>query len=392
MGTFGLAVLHKSVNVSDNTDFRVTMFHGRRTSYDPIRGRTCQISLYWGDGSLNPNTFQVNDTVIIRATTPAVAPTYTADFTFDITDVSVDRRYIRLTGIDRNYSRLGRSELDLPAYTNQPVWSVIDDVLDRAFAAGIITANYSAGTDSVSTVTTTAGTYNALQFLQAVANSEPLGMLAMSRTNSPLFLSYNAFRDSNSNFSTPTFDYSARTRWAYEWELQRSTADFVNTAVVNYTGGTETYADPVSVTAVGAYERVVTTVLGSATDAAYYARRLVSFGTAPGYRISELTLDLTELANGSGSGSLGQNWDLMRPGRLLKTPTVYPSGPTQWVVQGVTDSINYSATARDWFRTHYVVDRFYYDAAQRWQDVTSGVKWSTVNGTYKWTDLERYDI
>jgi len=211
-------------------------------------------------------------------------------------------------------------------------------------------------------------------------------MLTTTRTNNPLFLGYNDFRNSASNWTNPR-DYSALTGFSYPYELTRSAADFVNTAVVNYTGGTVEYSDPVSVAAIGTYEQVVNTVLASSTDADYLARRIVAIGTNPGYRINELRLDLSTMTNVQLATEVTN-----RPGRRIITPTIYTSGPTEWVVQGFTDQFDYSATSRNWYRTYYVVDRAEWDAAQRWQDVTSGVTWATVNGTYKWTDLERFDI
>lgn len=386
MATWTATLTHNATNLSANTEYRVSMFNGRRSTSDQMRGLTMTVSLFWGDGSLDPNNFQVNDTVTLTVT-----PTGQAGQTFTVlvTDVRVDRNLITLTGINRNYSRLGRTTLDLPAYDNQLTGAVLNAALTAAQTAGIIDSAWSSAvTKGTAYVSTTAGNYNLLAFLQSVANSEPLGMLTGNPATQPLFLDYNDFRNTAPNFLNNYFDYSAINGWAYEWELNRSASDFVNTAVVNYTGGTATFADTASVASVGVYQQNVTTVLASATDADYLARRLVAFGTDPGYRVNELRFDLAALTDLQLRNQLLNG----RPGRRLSTPTVFPGGPTEWVIQGLADSIEYSAGAKNWYRTFYVIDRAYWDAAQRWQDVTSGVQWNTVNPAYTWVDLERNDI
>lgn len=387
--TFTLALFHNGVDVSAYAETRVSLTNGRRGTSEQFRGRILTASIVWDTviGSVDPLDFQVNDTLRLRV---AVAGGTTYDFDGVLSDVRIDRNRINLTAVSRDYAWLGRSTLELPAYTNQLTGAVIYDVLARALAAGIITGIGQVSTTNGTTrVTTAAGTYNALQFLQTVAASEPLGMF-MERNISLAWLSYDDFRNTAGNFST-LYDYSANDVWGYQWELTRTAADYANTAVVNWDGGSVTFSDPVSVAAVGKYETSVSTYIANQTDAEYLARRIVTFGTDPGLRISELRINSAS-PNLTAANRNSLLSALMRPGRRIKTPTILTGGPTEWVTQGMRQDFVYGGGAAQWQTTFYVIDRNYWDAAQRWQDVVSGVTWATVNPSYTWQQLERFDI
>ena len=391
--TFTLTLNHNGVDVSGYTEAQVSLTNGRRTTSEQFRGRGMNVSLVWDSfiGALDPLDFQVNDTLVLTVTTTGVGG---AGYAYDlvISDVRIDRNRVNLTAVSRQYAWLGRSQLDLPAYTDQLTGYVIRDVLDRALAAGIVTAAAVAdvsATNGTVTVSTDAGTYNLLQFLQTVAASEPLGML-MERRQGTSWLSYNDFRNTASNFST-LYDFSAKDIWAYPWELTRTAADYANTAVVNWRGGSVSFTDPVSVAAVGKYETSVSTYIANQTDAEYLARRIVTFGTDPGLRINELKINTADPSLTAGNRNQIAN-AMFRPGRRIKTPTIVTGGPTEWVVHGRRDDFVYGGGAAQWKTTFYVIDRTYWDVAQRWQDVISGVTWATVNPAYTWQQLERFDI
>jgi hypothetical protein len=375
---------------------------GRRGWNETAQPAVLTMSVVWSStalGVLSPNNFQLGNKILLEFRVPAFAATWHSIFAGGITDIIIDRDVMTITAVDYTIASLGRTWIDVPAQSGATMTAAATAVVSAAIADGALPAGVTVAYDGLTQtgITFDAQTkVNALQFLNQLLDSEPSGCLAtrFGANATPEFRvqGYSARRISGmpSNLQYNLSTFSAAIDW--DWRFTKKVADVINSATVTYNDGTASFTDTASVASIGTYTQAVTTQLDLATNADYLARRLVIRNNDPGYRLDELTVDMREL-----SATVAYNFGryTTTTGALVTIPALYTGAQTQYFLEGFRDQIRYSTAAGtgvEWRRTMYISDIGATAAAQRYQDVTSGVRYSTVNPTYRWIDLEEINI
>jgi len=351
---------------------------------------TLTLSVVYPGSVYSPATFQLGD--VIKVTVSNTGQTDTIYFRGFITGARADHETIRITCVSDVLGSLARTLIDAAAYTATNLQTVLTDVTTAAVTAGAMPGVLNAPTINAMQyeVTTSAQTQvSALSYLQQLIASEPEGIVLEQPGYGLIINGYDNRRISTLP-ATQQFAYGSVTGFGWDWTVEKLSADFRNKTSVTYATGTATYADTASVTANGPVGTTISTALTNSTDANYMALRTVQHGLEPGWRTSGLQLNCATLTDLQRK-NLAAN---MRTGSYLTTPTVSSSVTTLYFVEGWTDDIGWNAAtgATRWIRTLNISDIRNSQAAQRYLDVVSGVTWATVNGTYRWVDLEQNTI
>lgn len=387
---FTVALTKNGVGISARVGAQLTGTYGRQDNTSACNPATLSFTAVYDSatlGTLDPNTFQIGDRIILSVQNGALAAANY--FSGTLTDIQTAHHEMELVAVSDTLSSVNRSIIDFGAQTGQLTGTVINDALTSVQSAGGLpskTITASSGTNTVTTAAQTA--VSAGTFIQTVVASEPSGVL-LEEIGGIRFSDYNDRRVSTMP-AAQKFDFSALGSVIdWDWQLEKTISDFVNSTTVSYTGGTSTYADTTSVSSVGLYSRGISTVIYQATDADYMALRTTAHGLSPGWRTSGVIIDMAGLSDANRDAVMKN----MRTGSYIKLPTLLSGAQTQFFVEGWSDQITYSATGtKQWFRTLYVSDITISQAAQRYVDVTSGVTYATVNATYRYIDLESRDI
>lgn len=380
-------------------EFRVT--YGRRSWAETNQPATLEMFVVWSSASLgavNINDWQLGDKIRLECRVLAHINEWVTFFYGSITDVVVDKDVIRVIAVALPMATMGRTWIDVPEMNNVSVQAACTTVINAAIAAGAWVGSLGAayGGLTQTNISVPAQTNaNALQVLNQILQSEPNGLLTERYNNltSPQLgvRGYQARRVASLS-SSLKFDLSAESDAILAgWRVEKRVSDLVNKAVISYNNGIETFADTVSVAALGTYSVSANTNLNLATDANYLARRYVVRNNDPAWRVEPITVDMPRVTNSI-------MYHMVRytiTGAWVRIPALYAGAQTDYFIEGYSDTIRYSSTpggTKQWFRTLFVTDVNATDAAQRWQDVTSGVTWATVNPAYTWLDLEEIDI
>lgn len=375
---------------------------GRRGWNETAQPAVLTLSVIWSSASLGTvavNDWKLGDKIALEFRISAIAATWHSVFNGGITDIIIDRDVMTVTAVDYTIASLGRTWIDVPAQTGVTMTAAATAVVTAAVADGALPAGVTVAYDGLTQtgITFDAQTnVNALQFLNQLLDSEPSGCLAtrfgVNATPEFRVQGYSARRITT---IPALLQYDLSTSSAaldWDWRFTKKVADVINSATITYNNGTASFTDTASVASIGTYTQAVTTQLDLATNADYLARRLVIRNNDPGYRLDELTVDMREL-----SATLAYNFGryTSTTGAYIKIPALYTGAQTQYFLEGFRDQIRYSTAAGtgvEWRRTMYISDIGATAAAQRYQDVVSGVRYSTVNATYRWIDLEEISI
>lgn len=388
--SFTVTVTKNAVAISGRVESTIQSQYGRQDVTSSCSPQTVSFSVVYdsaGLGTLDPNLFAIGDRIIISIQNAALtAANY---FSGTITDITARHHEMDIIATSDTLSSVNRTPLTLAAQTSQTSGTVVNAALTAIQAVGALpgkTITTSTGAYSVTTPVQ-AGT-NATAFLDTVVASEPAGVLC-EIIGGIRFSSYDDRRIATMP-AAQKFDFSALgSVIGWDWQLEKTVADFVNYCQISSTAGTSIYSDTASVTASGTYARSFSTYLDTLTDADYYALRTVQHGLTPGWRTSGIVLDLAALSDANRDAVLKN----MRTGSYIKLPTLLSGAQTEYFVEGWTDTITYSTTGtRQWFRELYLSDIKITQAAQRYVDVTSGITYATVTPTLRWLDLEQTNI
>lgn len=393
----------EGVAFDDTVGWEFNLNVGRRSWSETVQPAILELSVVWSSASLgtvNIDDWQLGDKIKLQFRVPAVDTAWYSIFYGAVTDVSVNRDVIRVVAVDIVVGSLGRTWIDVPEQTNVTLQTAATAVVSAAQTAGALlgcSVSYQGLTQDNVTVPAQTNV-NALQALNSLLASEPSGCLGTRIGNSATtpelrVCGLNARRVASMP-STIKYDLSGESdAFFYEWRVEKRVSDLVNKAVISYNdNGTQTFTDTASVAAVGTYAVAVNTNLNQATDADYLARRYVLRNNDPAWRVEPLTVDMRKLTD-TLCYNLGRY--IATTGSWIRIPALYVGAQTDYFIEGFSDSIRYSTApggSAQWFRTFYVTDVNATDAPQRWQDVTSGVTWATVNPAYTWLDLEEIDI
>lgn len=360
--------------------------HGRRTTKERCPANTCTLTLVRSSMAVNPGSWLVGDSLTVDMTNTG-QPTTTM-FTGAITDVTVNRDLITVTAVSNTLAAIGRTTVTLPAQTYVTMSSAYNTLITAVQAKGGA-PGLSAGSYSLqSAVTYPLQTdVNALQHLQALEDTEPNGVIAQETNGSITFYGYGYRNMASTPTGVPTnrqFDWSGEgAKIGKDWSFKRTVSDKLNDVNVKWASGTESYANSADVTANGLYEKTVTTYLGDQDSALFYGRNIVQHYATPSYVASSFFIDIGRF----GDADRQRIAQYMRLGSWVKLPTLDATWSPGFSGEYYCEGWRLTAS-----RTSVMMELFLSDAAltragQRWQDVTSGVTWATVNATYDWNDL-----
>jgi len=381
-------VLHNTVNINATVDYQFSITYGRQDPTQSCAPANASIRIIYAGSSLDPSDFQLGDTINIRQLNTG-QPTISM-FQGTITNMSADHETIRMQCVSKWLGSLARTFIDMPAYTNTNLQTVGQAALTAAVAAGApIGASWNVDPKLYNVTVPAATQVSALTYLQSLETSEPNGVVREYPAGFVSFAGYDQRRVSTMAASQK-FLWSSKTSFGYDWTLEKNSADFRNQASVTYVDGTAFYVDTASVTAHGQFATSTSTYLTNSTDATYIATRNVQSGLEPDWRTTGLRIRF----DGFTDLERYTICDEMRTGSYLETPVLSPAVGNQFFVEGWTDDCAYNAATgiRQWVRTLFISDITASQSAQRYQDVTSGVTYATVNPTYRWVDLEQNTI
>lgn len=387
---FTITVSHAGSPITARVGSVITAQYGRQDSTSTISPASVSFTVVYdsaGLGVLDPNDFEVGNRIILTVQNAALASAQY--FSGTITDVAARHHELAVIAVSDTLSSINRTPIDLAGYTGSLTGTVVNAALLAVQAEGGLPAKTITTSTGTNTVTTAAQTnVQATSFLGPVIASEPSGVLC-EVIGGARFSDYNDRRVATMP-ATQKFDLSTfGTLIGYDWQLEKTVADFVNLSTVTWTGGIATFSDATSVASFGTYARSVSTVVNNATQADYMALRTVQHGLAPGWRTSGIMLDMARLSD-ANRDLITKN---MRTGSYVKLPLLITGAQTEYFVEGWSDQFIYGATgSKQWWRTLYVSDITISQAAQRYLDVTSGVTYATVNGSLRWIDLEQQQI
>lgn len=385
---FSTAVRHNSVDISSTVEYQISCTFGRQDPTQSCAPASATIRIIYPGSSLDPSDFQLGDAIEIQCINTG-QPTVSF-FKGTITNMVADHETIRIQCVSTFMGSLARTFIDMPAYTNTNLKTVAEAAINAAKAAGAPLGTSWAVNNMLYNVTVPAQTkVSALAYLQSLETSEPNGVLTEYPGGFLAFRNYGARRVSTMA-ATQKFLWSGKSSWAYDWTLEKNSADFRNLASVAYVSGTASYSDTASITARGQFAQSTSTYLVNVDDATYLATRNVQHGLNPGWRTTGLRIRLDDFTDLERYNVINN----MRTNSYVETPVLSPAVGTQFFVEGWTDLIAYNSGTgiAQWVRTLFVSDITSSQAAQRYQDVTSGVTYATVNPTYRWVDLEQNTI
>lgn len=389
--SFTIGFTKGATNIIGNVGANLTLRYGRQDSTSACQPMQLSFSLVHSGGTagtIDPNTILLGDRITVTITnTSYAAQTY---FTGTITDIRTGHYVSDIVAVSDGLAGVNRTPVTIGSYSTTAVGTVVNAVLTAQQTAGALpgkTIVTSAGTNTVTVAAQTSAT--ASTFLAQLVTSEPAGVIVEDGALTVRFSDYDDRRVATMP-AAQKFDFSALGSVIdWNWTLEKSVSDYVNRAEVTWTGGVEVYSDSASVIANGASTRSVSTYIDNMSAADYLALRIVQHGLKPGWRTSGITIDMARLSDANREAVL----DNMRTGSYIKIPAVLSGVQTEFFVEGWTDTFVYGATgSKQWFRQLYLSDITISQAAQRYQDVTSGVTYGTVNATLRWIDLEQTNI
>lgn len=332
--------------------------------------------------AVNPGSWAIGDTFTVTMANTG-QPSVTM-FTGAITDVTVNRDTISVTGVSNTLAALGRVVIDMVSRTNEAILNSYAEIVTNAqakgAAPGLLTATYSL----VSTVTYGAQTnVNALSELQQLEDTEPNGVIAQETDGQLTFYGY-GFRNTATMPANRLFDWSAKGALiGKDWQFRRTVSDKTNSAKVTSAAGITTYSNTSDVTANGLFEKSVTTLLADADQATFYGRNITAHYSTPGYVAQSFLLDIGKLTDAERYSVARY----MRLGSWVKLPTIDSTWSPGFAGEYFCEGWRLAASRASVFMELYLSDAQLTRSAQRWTDVTSGVKWNTVTGTLTWDDL-----
>lgn len=300
-----------------------------------------------------------------------------------VTDLRVDRDVLEIVLVSIG---LGTATQAIPASCSVATGSSTDAFTTAAGqAAGEdgLPGWQVIGTSPVNVTATTFTGQNYLTIFQTIAAGDPSGVIQEDPRafGDVIYAAGNSRRLAPKPANAYTVNGGAVLS---DWAATKSTGDKVNRCRVTYSSGTTTADDPADIASFGLSERALTTILQSAADAALLARRTVTFGTNPGWKLSTLTVDVQAW----DSGTAAADWFATgRVGNLLRLDQV-PSElfPEYVYVEGWT----IRADRRRFLVDFVVSDPVLTRPPQRWADIADSAnpvrQWGQTPVGFTWND------
>jgi hypothetical protein len=352
----------------------ITITTGRQDARSPVNPTTCSVTLLYDSalGSFDPSTFSVGDLLIVEKT--AIVPI--VRFTGRVTDLQFDEYVLTITAVTDGISRFGRFSADFTigsGYTGEILDDTYTSVLVNAYPGTAPTANFDPGITYLDTPTLTNS--SPAQFVQTVSASEPNSFFYELPDGSLEFRDQEHFR-----YQTPDVTF-LDTEVLEGWQVTKRISDKINSSLVNYVGGSETYTETSDVTIYGLIQQSLDTYCSDPADALNLATRTVKNYALPGWTLPGITVAMSPLSS-ARQAFIANNSGIAQ---LVEIPSLAPGLNTYYVVQGYSETFGrYS-----WDINFYLSDWTLFRPSQNWEDIISGITWVAVPGSITWDDMLR---
>ena len=410
----GLAVDVAGTDYSAHVLDRVSLEVGRTGVDELIQPHAATFDLIHRNvAAVDPNTFEIGQTVTITVDKQATAGTHTL-FIGKITDLVVTRDTLQIIAVSAPISDLNRQEITT-AGTTGTVLEAFDTTYGLISSPSYEPAGGFYALAATDTVTVPAGTYRAADVLQTVAQSAIEGLLNQNEGDAVFFTTAADRR-------TYTADLELKdAEVLVNWEVTRRRSQLVNALEVEYSAGTATASDATSIAGYGILTKQIETYLDTPSVAQDYANFELARSTVPAFYLDRITVaadtlsaadydvlvvapirqptDPTAWQDVPGTTTwndldAGTPWETFQLGSstagafLLRIPNLFANLPQDYFVEGATYEITRNTLTVDLSISEATLTR----PAQRWVDVSPLIAWQNVEATQTWADLQKEQV
>jgi len=363
--------------------------------------------------SVDPNGFEIGQTVTITVDKQATAGTHTL-FVGQITDLVVNRDALEVVAVSAPIVDLARQQITTAGYSGT-VLQAFDTLYGLISSPSYEPAGGFFALGAGQTVTVPAGTYTASDVLQTVAQSAIEGLLNQDAGSTVFFTTSEDRRT-----FTPDLELEGD-EVLIDWEVTRRRSQLVNRVDVDYSSGTETAQDATSIAGFGILTKQITTYLDSSADAQAYADFEIARATVPAFYLDRVTVpahtlsaadyDVVVVAPIRQPGvapawqdvPVGTAWDDLAPSEiwqdfqladstrgafLLRIPELFTGLPQSYFVEGATYTITRNTLDVELSISESSLTR----PTQRWVDVSPLIAWQNVDAGQTWADLNKEEV
>jgi len=363
--------------------------------------------------SVDPNGFEIGQTVTITVDKQATAGTHTL-FVGQITDLVVNRDALEVVAVSAPIVDLARQQITTAGYSGT-VLQAFDTLYGLISSPSYEPAGGFFALGAGQTVTVPAGTYTASDVIQTVAQSAIEGLLNQDAGSTVFFTTSEDRRT-----FTPDLELEGD-EVLIDWEVTRRRSQLVNRVDVDYSSGTETAQDATSIAGFGILTKQITTYLDSSADAQAYADFEIARATVPAFYLDRVTVpahtlsaadyDVVVVAPIRQPGvapawqdvPVGTAWDDLAPSEiwqdfqladstrgafLLRIPELFTGLPQSYFVEGATYTITRNTLDVELSISESSLTR----PTQRWVDVSPLIAWQNVDAGQTWADLNKEEV
>lgn len=363
--------------------------------------------------SVDPNGFEIGQTVTITVDKQATAGTHTL-FVGQITDLVVNRDALEVVAVSAPIVDLARQQITT-AGTTGTVLQAFDTLYGLISSPSYEPAGGFFALGAGQTVTVPAGTYTASDVLQTVAGSAIEGLLNQDAGQTVFFTTAEDRRTYVSDLELDGDEV------LIDWEVTRRRSQLVNRVDVDYSSGTETASDATSISSFGILTKQISTFLDASADAQDYADFELARATVPAFYLDRVTVPAHTLPAADfdvlvvapirqaavavawqdvPAGTAWQDlavstiWqdfqlaDTTAGAFLLRIPELFPDLPRDYFVEGATYTITRNTLDVELSISEASLTR----PLQRWIDVPGSILWQNVDAGQTWADLEKDQV
>jgi hypothetical protein len=399
--TYELTVVYGSTDgtiangteISGYTLNAISLQHGRQSIDDVARPSAGQFTLLWNQsGAPSLATFIIGLRWQVFATIDGHPSDPQCLFDGAITDVIAGRDYVSITAITRPLAEIGRQTVANPSQieaTSSSAFTTLYNLGDQDDRLGTVSGSTAVRVPAFDNL-------NLLQVLTEVAASEiggyvtqtmPWGPTAVATTYGPEVITSNVTSRSQ---LTADITFTAG-EIIDQWNLARRVEDLINRVTVKGTADgtdfpdglwTETYQPGVDT--YGLAERLIATRIRYENDAEGLAEDKLQRYYVNGWVLEQLTIPLHTM-------TAGRLWTVIQnlgPDQLITIPALFTGAPTQFFIEG----INFRLSSATWDAVLWISTAGFSRGAQKWEQVTPTLVWSSVDATTTWADLRLIEL
>jgi hypothetical protein len=410
----GLTVTIAGTDYSSSALNEVRIRVGRDNVDAVIEPHAAAVQLLHRDvPSVDPNAFEIGQTLTITVDKQATAGTHTL-FTGQITDLVVNRDALELVAVSAPIVDLARQQITT-AGTTGTVLEAFDTTYGLISSPSYEPAGGFYALGAGDTITVPAGTYTASDVLQTIAQSAIEGLLNQNQGDAVFFTTSEDRRT-----FTPDLELEGD-EVLIDWEVTRRRSQLVNRVDIDWTSGTETASDPTSIAGFGILTKEIETFLDVQADAQAYADFELARATVPAFYLDRVTVPAHTLTAANydvlvvapirqptiapawQDVPVGTAWDDLAVSQiwqdfqiadstagafLLRIPELFAGLPQSYFVEGATYTITRNTCDVELSISESSLTR----PVQRWVDVSPTILWQNVEVTQTWDDLNKEEV